>query len=634
MKKVPLSLFACALLLGACQSSPTASSSTQMTQAESITQVHTDLSDVFGDYEEVDFQTDYDEEAATKITFGSTTKIEGEGAESVDNVDHVVSITQGGTYILSGSATNGQLKVNVSKEDSVHLIFDGVTLSNDFGPAIWIEEADQVIATLVTGTVNTFMDASEYQNQTEESKEDAVFYSQADLTINGSGTLAITGNYKNGLVSKDDLVLISGVYQIEAVKDAVVGKDMVSIYDGDYTLTTQEGDGIKANNDSESEKGYVAIDGGLITIQAGRDGIQAETSLKIQEAMLQITTAGGANSTDLIDEESYKGLKAGNEILITSGDFTIDSADDSLHTNGDIEITGGTFSLASGDDGIHADQTLTLAGGTIAITQSYEGLEAASIQLLGSDVSIVASDDGINASNGESATTGGMPGGPGGFGEVDENLVINITAGQIVVDAQGDGVDSNGNITMSGGTLIVNGTTSGGDGALDYDGTFDLTGGTLVAVGSSAMAQTVSDSSSQGTVSFYLDQKQSANQMVSLFDASNELLLAFTPIRDYQFVVISTPDLVIDQSYTLHLGGTATGDAQNGLVTDGSVADSQLTTSFTLEATVSAFNQSGEAASTQGMMGGAPGMMGGGGPGQMPNGEGQFEPGTPPNSNQ
>ncbi|MBM7708874.1 carbohydrate-binding domain-containing protein [Enterococcus lemanii] len=628
MKKGSLSLFVCALLLGACQSSTTASSSIQITQSESITQVSTDLSDVFGNYQEVDFQTEYDEETATKIIFGDTTKIEGEGAESTDNI---VSITQGGTYILSGSATNGQLKVNVSKEDSVHLIFDGVTLSNDFGPAIWIEEADQVIATLVTGTVNTFTDASEYQNQTEESKEDAVFYSQADLTINGSGTLAITGNYKNGLVSKDDLVLISGVYQIEAVKDAVVGKDMVSIYDGDYTLTTQEGDGIKANNDSESEKGYVAIEGGLMTIQAGRDGIQAETSLKIQEATLQITTASGANSTDLIDEESYKGLKAGTEVLITSGDFTVDSADDSLHTNGDIEITGGTFSLASGDDGIHADQTLTLAGGTIAITQSVEGLEAASIQLVGSDVEIVASDDGINASDGSSTSTEGAP---GGFGAVNEDLIINITAGQIVVDAQGDGVDSNGNITMSGGTLIVNGTTSGGDGALDYDGTFDLTGGTLVAVGSSAMAQTVSDSSSQGTVSFYLDQKQSANQMVSLFDASNELLLAFTPIRDYQFVVISTPDLVIDQSYTLHLGGTATGDAQNGLVTDGSVADSQLTTSFTLEATVSAFNQSGEAASTQGMMGGAPGMMGGGGPGQMPNAEGQFEPGTPPNSNQ
>lgn len=630
MKKAPLGLFVCALFLGACQSTTTSSSSHQMAQSASIIQTSTDLSDVFGDYQETDFQTDYDEETATKITFGDTTKIEGEGANEEDNV---VSITQGGTYILSGSATNGQLKVNVSKEDSVHLIFDGVTLSNDFGPAIWIEEADQVIATLVTGTVNTFTDASEYQNQTEESKEDAVFYSQADLTINGSGTLAITGNYKNGLVSKDDLVLISGVYQIEAVKDAVVGKDMVSIYDGDYTLTTQEGDGIKANNDSDLEKGSVAIDGGQFTIQAGRDGIQAETSLKIQEATLQITTASGANSTDLIDEESYKGLKAGTEVLITSGNFTIDSADDSLHSNGEIEITNGTFSLASGDDGIHADQTLTLAGGTITITQSYEGLEAASIQLLGSDVSIVASDDGINASDGESATTGGMPGGPGGFGEVDENLVINITAGQIVVDAQGDGIDSNGNVTMSGGTLIVNGTTSGGDGALDYDGTFDLTGGTLVAVGSSAMAQTVSDSSSQGTVSFYLDQKQSANQMVSLFDASNELLLAFTPIRDYQFVVISTPDLVIDQSYTLHLGGTATGDAQNGLVTDGSVTDSQLTTSFTLAATVSAFNQSGEAASTQG-------MMGGGGPGQMPNGEGQFEPGTPPegltspNSNQ
>lgn len=620
MKKARLGLFVCALLLGACQKSATSSSSNQIIQSENITQVSTDLSEVFGDYQEADFQTDYDEETATKITFADTAKIEGEGAESVDNI---VSITQGGTYILSGNTTKGQLKVRVSKEETVHLIFAGVTLSNDFGPAVWIEEADQVTATLATDTVNTFTDASAYQNQTPESTEDAAFYSQADLTINGNGTLAITGNYQNGLVSKDDLVLISGTYQIEAVNDAIKGKDMVSIYAGDYTLTTQAGDGIKANNASDADKGYVAIDGGRFTIQAGRDGIQAETSLKIQEATLAVTTASGADSTDLIADESYKGLKASTQILITSGDFTVNSADDSLHTNGDIEITNGTFSLASGDDGIHADQTLTLAGGTIAITQSYEGLEGTSIQLLGSDVSIVASDDGVNASDGSSTTTQGTPGASAGFGEINENLVINITAGRVVVDAQGDGIDSNGNITMSGGTLIVNGTTASGNGTLDYDGTFDLTGGMLIAVGSSEMAQTVSESSSQGTVSFYLDQKQSANQTLSLFDASNELLLAFTPIREYQFVVISTPDLVVGQSYALHLGGTVTGKAQNGLVTDGSVTDSQLTTTFTLDTTVSAFNQSGEATSIQG-------MRGGGGPGQMPSGAGNFEPGTPP----
>ena len=156
-----------------------------------------------------------------------------------------------------------------------------------------------------------------------ETEPDAAFYSKEDLSINGDGTLVITGNYSNGLRSKDDLVLAGGTIEITAKNNAIKGKDSVSILAGNYTLNTTEGDGIQANNSEDAEKGYVAIDGGTFTIQSGRDGIQAETNLSIQSADLTIKTADGAQSQSLVTDESYKGLKAGGVMTISSGTFAV-----------------------------------------------------------------------------------------------------------------------------------------------------------------------------------------------------------------------------------------------------------------------------------------------------------------------
>ena len=606
MKKPTLGLLLLASLLAACQNQTTPTTTSEGLEESLVENVSSDaqddttavVSEYYGTYKEEDFETDYDEASATTITFGTTTEISGEGA-TIDG--NLVTITQGGTYVVTGTATNSQLKIKVADNEKVHLILAGVTIENDFGPAILIEEADKVITTLVDGTVNQLTDGETYTNVSEEMKEDAVFYSKADLTINGTGTLQVTGRYQNGLVSKDDLILISGTYHIDAPGDGIKGKDSVAIRDGNYTIATVAGDAIQSNNDTDSEKGTIALDGGTYSIEAGRDGIQAETTLWIQNATFDITTAQGIDSTDLMEEESYKGLKAGQAIVVTSGTFHLNTADDSLHANGDLTVEDGAFTIASLEDGLHADQTLTLSGGTIDITQSYEGVEATSIQFLGSDVAIVASDDGINATSSETTTR------TGGSGAVDEKLVINVEAGWIAIDAQGDGLDSNGNITMSGGTLLVNGTNQGGNGALDYDGTFALIGGTMVAVGSADMAQNVSESSTQGTVALTFDQTQSASQTISLWnEETQEMLLAFTPIRDYQSVIMSSPDLIIEQSYQVHLGGTVTEDVRNGFVSEGSIRDSQVTTSFTLSETVSQLNQSGETISGQ--------MMGGNGP--------------------
>ena len=501
MKKLIYPLLLSSLLLGACgqtDSSSTSSSSSSaaaVSGSAAVTNVATtldDATDYYGSYEEEDVDASYDEATATQLELndGDTTAVDGVAVE-----DQTVTITQAGTYVVSGSLSNGQLVVNVNKEEKVHLIFAGVTITNEDGAAVVIEQAEKVITTLASDTTNTLIDGSSYTLAEGETEPNAAFYSKEDLSINGDGTLVITGNYSNGLRSKDDLVLAGGTIEITAKNNAIKGKDSVSILAGNYTLNTTEGDGIQANNSEDAEKGYVAIDGGTFTIQSGRDGIQAETNLSIQSADLTIKTADGAQSQSLVTDESYKGLKAGGVMTISSGTFAIDSADDSLHANDTINITGGTITANSGDDGIHADNELTISDGTIAIEESYEGLEASVITIAGGTTHVVASDDGINAGGGSDTeeTTGqfgqdSFGGGPGGGDTADDSKQITITGGTLVVDAEGDGLDSNGNVTMSDGVVIVNGPTTGGNGALDYNGTFEITGGVLLAAGTTDMA--------------------------------------------------------------------------------------------------------------------------------------------------
>ena len=148
--------------------------------------------------------------------------------------------------------------------------------------------------------------------------------------------------------------------------------------------------------------------------------------------------------------------------------FRSDCADDALHSNGNITIGGGTFNISSGDDGIHADTILTINNGEINITTSAEGLEANGVEINGGVISLRAYNDGINAC--DNSATGTTP-------------YISISDGSITSNADGDGIDSNGTVSMSGGTLVVFGPTSNRDGALDYDISFAMCGGTLIALG-------------------------------------------------------------------------------------------------------------------------------------------------------
>ena len=278
---------------------------------------------------------------------------------------------------------------------------------------------------------------------------------------------------------------------------------------------------------------------------------------------------GSNNSQDTTTEESgpsMKGLKASNSMLISGGSITINSADDAIHSDVSVIINGGTFTLASGDDAIHAEDTLTVTAGKIDISESYEGLEALHIDVQGGDIKLVASDDGLNAAGGtdQSGTTGGrdgMFGGGGkggrpggGFGGMsgNSNGSIKVSGGTLYIHASGDGIDANGTVEITGGHTTVVGPTRGDTATLDYDVSATISGGTFIGTGASGMAQTFSDSE-QGVIAVSVG-NQFAGTEIILKDTSGKTLISYKPELDFAVVILSAPDIVKGQTYTIFVG--------------------------------------------------------------------------------
>lgn len=261
-----------------------------------------------------------------------------------------------------------------------------------------------------------------------------------------------------------------------------------------------------------------------------------------------------SDTTTTTEDEStsQKGIKATCNIVINGGTFTLNTADDAIHSNQTVTINNSpTFTIATGDDGIHADDTLTINNGIINITKCYEGLEACDIVINDGDISIVASDDGINASDGNQTSSTPMMGLNSGT-----SATLTFNGGNVYVNASGDGLDSNGYIYQNGGTVIVDGPTSDGDAAIDYDREYVITGGSLMAAGSSGMAQSVSDTSTQNAVIVYLSTRYEANTEVSLVDESGNEILSFTPNKSYNCLQFSSSDMKTNSTYKVSIDGT------------------------------------------------------------------------------
>lgn len=411
-----------------------------------------------------------------------------------------VTITDGGVYVLTGTLTDGRVLVNAPDAD-VTLVLQDADITCSDSSALYIYKAASVLLYLPDGTASTLTDGSSYDysdgvSSAADEEPNACLYAKSDLIIAGGGTLTVTGNAGNGITGKGTLKIVDTAVSVTAANHGINGKDCLVLKQTDVTVTSG-GDALRATNDSDSALGCVLIGASALTLTAGEDGIQAETTLTLFDTTGTVTSGGGSGAA-LADDVSAKGIKAGTDITVRSGSYTLDCADDAVHANGNVTVSGGTFTVTTGDDGVHADNAVTITDGTIDIPKCYEGIEGQTIDISGGTIDITASDDGLNAAGG--ADRSGFGGrGPDSFGG-NSDCCITISGGTIRIDASGDGIDSNGALTVSGGETYVSGPMSDGNSALDHDGSATVTGGTVIAAGYSGMAQNFGTDSTQGSI--------------------------------------------------------------------------------------------------------------------------------------
>ncbi len=498
-----------------------------------------DGDDVFTD---ADRNTEYDEASAAEILLSGNSAACSSPAVAI--ADGMVTITAGGTFIVGGTGENVTIAVDADGE-KVRLVLRDVTIANDDYPAVYVKSADKVF--LISEGTNTLSVTGSFV-QKDDNKTDGTIFAKDDIVLTGSGSLTIKSP-KHGIVGKDDVKITGGTLSVNAGSHGIQANDSVDITNAAIDITSGK-DGIHVENEDDETKGYFYLESGTLSVTAGYDGVDASGTLQITDGTITIASGGGSGKT-LSDDVSAKGLKADGDTAISGGTIVIDSCDDAIHSNGSIRIDGGKLTLSSGDDGIHADTSLLISGGEIDVTKSYEGLEGQNVTITGGDVSLIASDDGINAAGGnDGSSVGGRPG-QNNFNS-NADVFISISGGSVYVNASGDGIDSNGNLLVSGGTIVVEGPTNDGNGALDYDNAASITGGTLIAIGSSGMAMNFS-SAMQGSILLSVGNRK-AGTTVAIADDGGNVLASMTATKTYASVVISCPSLTTGNTYTLTAG--------------------------------------------------------------------------------
>ena len=432
--------------------------------------------------------------------------------------DGVITITKAGNYKLTGTY-EGQIKVEAADSDMVRLILNNATITNSTGAAINVVEADEVVIYTASGTTNTVSDGSSYSD-TASGSPDAAIYSKSDLTLAGEGTLKVEGKYEEGIHTSDGLVIASGTLEVNAANTGIKGKDYVDILDGTITVTATK-DGIKATNDTDGNRGWVRLSGGTVNISAGDDGFKAERVLEISGGTLNITRAN-------------EGIEAQY-----------------------INILDGTVNVTSSDDGINASYSTTSTGteSTTATStnQSAQGGQNSAPQAPSGSAGQAPAGGGQAPSGtmGQPPAGGGAGGGHGTFEVVD--ATINITGGTVTVNTNGDGIDSNGTATLSGGTLIVNGPFTGGNASLDTNGDLLLNGTTVVAGNSGDMFEAPASSSTSGYVKLTNLSNISSGTTIQVADSSGKVVANYKVTNsNTALILVSSANITKGQSYTVY----------------------------------------------------------------------------------
>jgi len=500
---------------------------------------------------------------------GSSITVSGSGANASGST---LTITSAGNYSISGSLSNGKIVVNTSDNDIVRLILNGVTVACSNSAPLYISKADKVLVYLTENTVNTFTDGSSYSGQTDNEPKAAIF-STANLSIAGTGSLTVKGNYNDGISTKDGLVIKNGNLTVTAADDAIRGKDYVVIREGTFTLTSA-GDGLVSDNDGVSSLGFITIDAGTFRITSGGDAIQAVTETTVNGGNLTLISGGGSSKTITNTQLSAKGIKSGKALLIHDGTFDINSADDAVHSGGTLTIEKGTLAVSTADDAFHAEGALTVQNGTISVTKSYEAFESPAITVNNGSINLVASNDGFNATKGTVA----------GGTEQNDGSVLKIAGGYVVTSvSQGDGIDSNGSFDMTGGTLIVHGPQSQPEVGMDVNGASTISGGMAIISGpASNMTESFANSSSQYSILATTNTSLSSSTLFHIRDANGNNIVTFQPGRPYSTIAFSSESLKSGTTYYIYTGGSCTGTKTDGMYSGGTYSGGTQKKSFTL----------------------------------------------------
>ena len=531
----------------------------------------------------------------------------GDGALIVESAENAkITLVLGGVSIKN--STGAAIQIATADDVTIELS-EGTTNVLQSG-----EEVDIATAT-----------------ESEEASGGAL-QSKADLKIKGKGSLTVLGYLNNGIHCTKDLKIKNGNISVTALGHGIKGKKSVTVSGGMVTVTSGK-DGITSDETENEEKGFVTIEDGEIIITSAGDGVSAETTLTVTGDVISIISGGGSanaqqktdnmrdwwdfdNSASDDNSASCKGLKAGKALVISGGSITIDAQDDALHTDGDMTISGGECILSTGDDGAHAALSLTVLDGKITVLTSYEGLEANQITLADGELDITATDDGINANGGSDGFSGGFGGGFGGrrsdmnsqSGDMtppdnsnmqtppdgnapsgnpptmpgqdaadstttddttDKQPVLLITGGKITVNADGDGLDSNGDLRVEGGDITINGPSNGGNGALDIGtengGAGVIAGGTLIALGTSSMAENFGSTSTQ--CAFLVTMNSfGAGETITITDSQGNVLYTGVTVKSANSVVFSSADLVVGETYTVTIGSNSATVTQSSTV--------------------------------------------------------------------
>lgn len=567
------------------------------------------------------------------ITTAGTYRISGSCSEGSVVVSKGLSNV---TLILDNlslsSSTTAPVVVKKSANVNIHLVGTS-TLTDNEDPAnetstdTTVAEAfEGAVVKVKSGSTVTFCGEGNL-NVVANAKNGIKGGATASLIFNQSGTINVSGNSKyygattsgaavnNGIASDGSIVINQGTYVIKAANDGIKSTPDA----------TDETEGTVIDTESA---GTVTINGGTFDIDVDGDGIQADTALNINGGTFDIRTWKGYSvwNDTLANAYSCKGLKASGDraeeagiepaLNITGGTFTINTGDDAIHSDANATVTGGTFTIQTGDDGMHADTSLTLGTENgfdrdpdVNISTSYEGLEGGTLYVYSGRYYVVASDDGVNAAGGSTNGSdpgagggntfnpGGRPGGggfnPGGGGSQSSgNYNIYIYGGDLYVNCNGDGLDSNGGLYLYGGTQAVFSMKSGGDNSpIDADGTISIQGATVFTAGAAGM-----DGSAQSSW-FGSNQKYSASStsytagkiINAKAGSSGSVVLSYSLPKAVNYIMASWPVTVSSSapsfatatSVTACKGGSQSHTWNSGTVTTAATSTSSGVKSYT-----------------------------------------------------